>query len=177
MPECRTAKYLRWCRLPAGAGFGLIEFLVALAIIAILSGLGAASYSGVTGRTRVTGEASDLLHAIELTRSEATKRNTRVTLLPVNGDWAAGWTVFVDTNGNRQVDPGEPLIHSHAHLQPSTRVITNTTPGYIAFGPAGMPQQYSGAFLAATLALCDTGVSRGVVLAKSGRPRTVSGNC
>lgn len=177
MPECLTAECSRRRRLPAGAGFGLIEFLVALAIIAILSGLGAASYSGVTGRTRVAGEASDLLHAIELTRSEATKRSARVTLLPVNGDWAAGWTVFVDTNGSRQVDPGEPLILSHARLKPSTRVITNTTPGYIAFGPAGMPQQYSGAFLAATLALCDTGVSRSVVLAKSGRPRMVSGTC
>jgi type IV fimbrial biogenesis protein FimT len=177
MPECLAAECLRRCRLPAGAGFSLIEFMVALAIIAILSGLGAASYSGVTGRTRVTGEASDLLLAIELTRSEATKRGARVTLLPVGGDWAAGWTVFVDTNGNRQIDPGEPLILRHARLKPSTRVITNTTPGYIAFGAAGMPQQYNGAFLAATLALCDTSVSRSVVIAKSGRPRMVSGSC
>ncbi len=177
MPEFLTAECLRRRRLPARTGFGLIEFLVALAIIAILSGLGAASYSGVIGRTRVTGEASDLLLAIELTRSEAAKRNTRVTLLPVNGDWAAGWTVFVDTNGNRQIEPGEPLIHSHARLKPATRVIANTTPGYIAFGPFGMPQQYNGAFLAATIAFCDSGNGRGVVIAKSGRPRMTVQDC
>jgi type IV fimbrial biogenesis protein FimT len=131
----------------------------------------------VIGRTRVAVEASDLLHAIELTRSEAAKRGARVTLLPVGGDWAAGWTVFVDVNGNRQLDPGEPLILRHARMKPSTRVITNTTPGYIAFGPAGMPQQYSGAFLAATLAFCDSGNGRGVVIAKSGRPRITVQTC
>jgi type IV fimbrial biogenesis protein FimT len=177
MPEHPSALCARRPRLSLGAGFGLIEFLVALAIIAILSGLGAASYSGVTGRTRVTGDANDLLLAIELTRSEALKRGRRVTLLPVGGDWAAGWTVFVDSNNNRQVDVGEPLILSHARLKPSTRVLTNTTPGYIAFGPAGMPQQYSGAFLAATLAFCDSGNGRGVVIAKSGRPRISVQTC
>lgn len=175
MPESFTAASRR--RRFGGAGFGLIEFLVALAIIAILSGLGAASYSGVTGRTRVTGDAGDLLLAIELTRSEAAKRNARVTLLPVGSDWAGGWTIFVDSNANRAVDPGEPVIHRHAPLKTSTRVITNTTPGYIAFGPSGMPQQYNGAFLAATLGFCDTGVARSVVLARSGRPRMVSGKC
>ena len=165
------------CPPGASAGFSLVELLVAVSVIAILSGLGASSYSGIIGRSRVTTEAGDLLHAIELARSEATKRNARVTVLPVGGDWAAGWTVFVDGNGNRQVDAGEALIHSHPRLRASTRIIANTTPGYIAFGAAGLPQQYSGAFLAATLTLCDTGTSRSIVLAKSGRPRIVSATC
>ncbi|MBK9605486.1 MAG: GspH/FimT family pseudopilin [Betaproteobacteria bacterium] len=177
MPGCHTNRSPNRRRRRAGTGFGLIEFLIALAIVAILSGVGAAGYRGVTGRTSVAVESGDLLHAIELTRSEAAKRGVRVTLLPVAGDWAAGWTVFVDTNGNRQVDAGEPLILAHARLRSSTRVVANTTPGYIAFGAAGTPQQYSGAFLAATLTLCDAGVSRSIVLARTGRPRTVPGNC
>lgn len=177
MQESHPAECARWRRLPFGLGFGLIEFLVALAIIAILSGLGAAGYSTVTGRTRVAVAASELLHAIELTRSEAAKRGVRVTLLPVRGDWTAGWTIFVDSNGNRLVDPGEPLLYSHAFLNPATKLMTNTTPGYIAFGAGGMPQQYNGAFLAATLTLCDGGVSQSIVVAKSGRPRLVSGSC
>lgn len=177
MSGCHTNRSPSRRRWRAGTGFGLIEFLIALAVVAILSGLGAASYRGVTGRTSVAVEAGDLLHAIELTRSEAAKRGARVTLLPAGGDWAAGWTVFVDANGNRQVDAGEPLILAHGPLRSSTRVIANTTPGYIAFGAAGTPRQYNGAFLAATLTLCDAGVSRSIVLARTGRPRLVAGGC
>ena len=177
MPGRHTARSPRRRARRAAVGFGLIEFLVALAIVAILSGIGAAGYRGVTGRTSVAVEAGDLLHALALTRSEAAKRGTRVTLLPAGGDWAAGWTVFVDTNGNRQVDAGEPLILAHARLRASTRVVANTTPGYIAFGAAGTPRQYNGAFLAATLTLCDAGVSRSIVLARTGRARMTAGSC
>jgi type IV fimbrial biogenesis protein FimT len=158
-------------------GFTLVELVTALAIVGILSTLGAVGYAGVIGRTRVGSEANDLLNAMEVTRSEAAKRGRRVTMLPTRGDWAAGWTVFVDLDGNRQADPGEPVILAHPPLHPKTRVITNTTPGYIAFAPNGLPQQYSGAFLAATIGLCEAGTSRSVVLAKSGRPRVNSGNC
>lgn len=162
---------------PAAAGFTAVELLVAVAVVAVLSGLGAASYRDITGRTRAAGAAADLLHAVELTRSEALKRGARVTLLPAAGDWTAGWMVFVDSNANRRWDPGEPVILRHEALAPSTRLTANTTPGYIAFGAGGMPQQYSGAFLAATLSICDAGAGRSLVLARSGRPRMVSATC
>lgn len=158
-------------------GFTVIELAVTLSIVAILSGLGAASFAGVASRTRVVSEATDLLNAIELTRSEAAKRGMRVTLLPVAGDWAGGWTIFADTNANRVIDAGEPVILNHARLKPTTRITTNTTPGYIAFGAGGMPQQYNGGFLAATLVLCDGGNGRGIVIAKSGRPRMTTQSC
>ena len=158
-------------------GFTLVELMVVVAVLAILAGLGAGNYRNVTAKTRVGGAATDLRLAIELTRSEALKRGQRVSLLPVGGDWAAGWMVVVDANGNRQADADEPLLLRHARLNASTRVSVNTTPGYLAFGASGTPQQYSGAFLAATLELCDTGNARGIVLARTGRPRMTSGTC
>ena len=180
-PGSRTSRRISKCGLRRNAsvpsGFTVVELMVALAVAGILGTLGAASYAGIVGRTRVVGDANDLLNAIELTRSEAAKRGRRVTLLPTRGDWAAGWTVFVDLDGNRQVDAGEPVIAVHAPLHRTTRVITNTTPGYIAFAGTGMPQQYGGGFLAATIALCDAGTSRSIVLAKTGRPRVVTANC
>ena len=158
-------------------GFSVVELMVTLAVLAILSGMGAISFAGVSGKTRVTTDANSLLNAIELTRSEAAKRARRVTLLPTRGDWSAGWTVFVDLDGNRQIDAGEPVIFVQQPLKPTTRVITNTTPGYIAFGASGMPQLYNGGFLAATVTLCDTGHGRSVVLARTGRPRVATLAC
>ncbi len=168
------------CRRHAGehqAGITLVEVAVTFSVVAILAAAGAVGFGGVIGRARATGDANDLLHAIELTRSEAAKRGRRVTLLPNGGDWGKGWTLFADLDANRRVDPGEPVIAVHAALARTTRILTDTTPGYIAFAPTGMPQQYSGGFLAATIQLCDTGTSRSIVLAKSGRPRIVTGSC
>jgi type IV fimbrial biogenesis protein FimT len=159
------------------SGFTVVELMVALAVAGILGTLGAASYGGVVGRARVVGDSNDLLNAIELTRSEAAKRGRRVTLLPSHGDWAAGWTVFVDLDGNRQLDPGEPVIAVRPPLHRTTRVTANTTPGYIAFAATGMPQQYGGGFLAGTVTLCDAGTARSIVLAKTGRPRVVAATC
>jgi len=158
-------------------GVTLVEIAVALSVAAILGAVSAGSFTGLIGRTRATADANDLLVGVELTRAEAAKRARRVTMLPADGDWANGWTVFVDLDGNRRVDAGEPVILVHAALHRTTRVVTNTTPGYIAFGPLGMPQQYNGGFLAATIELCSSGTSRSVVLAKTGRPRLVAATC
>ena len=151
--------------------------MVALAIVAILMSIGAGSQGSITGRARVAADASDLLQAIEMTRAEAIKRSTRVTLAPADTSWSSGWIVFVDTDGNRRYDPSEPLLHRHPPLSRSTRVVSDTTPGYVAFGAQGKPQQYGGAFLAGTIALCDANVQKSLVLAKSGRPRLVSATC
>jgi type IV fimbrial biogenesis protein FimT len=158
-------------------GVTLVEIAVALAVVATLSTLGASGFGTLLGRARATSDANDLLNGLELTRAEAAKRARRVTMLPANGDWSNGWTVFVDLDANRRVDPGEPVVLVHPALARTTRVVTNTTPGYIAFAASGMPQQYNGGFLAATIELCDTGTSRSIVLAKTGRPRVVIGSC
>lgn len=152
--------------------------MVAVAIIAILAGIGAASFAGISARVRVASDASDLLHAIELTRAEGMTRRARITLAPADaGAWTSGWIVFIDSNGNRRWDAGEPVIYRHPALTQTTTVTNDTTPGYIAFGSQGRPVQYGGAFLAGTIALCDAHVARSIVLAKSGRARLVAGSC
>jgi type IV fimbrial biogenesis protein FimT len=167
-----SLRYPRPC-----AGVTLVEIAVTVGVVAILGTASVVGFGGVIGRARAVGDANDLLNAIELTRSEAAKRGRRITLLPAAGDWANGWTLFVDVDANRRVDAGEPVLAVHAPLARTTRIVADTTPGYVAFAPTGMPQQYSGGFLAATIQLCDSGTSRSIVLAKSGRPRIVTGTC
>lgn len=158
-------------------GFGLVETMIAVAVITVLASVGAASFSGVTGRARVAADASDLLHAIELARAEAMKRQGRVTVAPVDATWSSGWVVFIDSNADRRWDPSEPLVLRHRALSSTTLQTADTTPGYVAFGSHGRPIQYSGAFLAGTIAFCDGRIAKSVVIAKSGRPRVQTGSC
>ena len=151
--------------------------MVAVAMVAVLAGLSATSFSGAAGRTRVAAGASDLLHAIEVARSEAMKRQMRVTVTPVDAGWTSGWLVFIDSNANRRWDSGEAIVLRHRSLAASTVLAADTTPGYVAFGSGGRPIQYSGAFLAGTIAFCDNRVLKSVVIAKSGRPRVQTGTC
>ena len=150
---------------------------MAVAIVAIFASMGTASFSGVTGRARVAADASELLHAIELARAEAMKRQARVTVAPIDQTWTSGWAVFIDSNANRRWDANEPLVLRHRALSPTTTLASDTTPGYVAFGSQGRPVQYSGAFLAGTIAFCDGRVSKSIVIAKSGRPRVQTANC
>ena len=151
--------------------------MVAVAMVAVLAGLGATSFSGAAARTRVAADAADLLSAIEVARSEAMKRQARVTLTPVDSGWTSGWLVFVDSNGNRRWDVGEPVLLRHRPLAATTALTVDTTPGYVAFGSHGRPIQYSGAFLAGTIGLCDNRILKSVVIAKSGRPRVQTNVC
>ncbi len=151
--------------------------MVAVAVLAILAGLSTASFTTVTGRTRVAADASDLLHAIELARAEAMTRQARVTVAPTGSTWTSGWAVFVDSNGNRRFDVGEPLVLQHRELASTTTLVSDTTPGYVAFGSQGRPIQYSGAFLAGSIGFCNGKVAKSIVIAKSGRPRVQTASC
>jgi type IV fimbrial biogenesis protein FimT len=157
-------------------GFTLTEALIVLVIVGILAGLALPSL-GSFSRHKVANQTNDLHGAIMMARSEAMKRRTTVTILPSGGRWTSGWNVIVDRNFNRTLDSADQIILSHGPLTPSTTVSADTTPGYIAFGGDGEPRRYNGGFLAATLSLCDGGLSRTLVIAKSGRTRLASGKC
>jgi len=88
-------------------GFTLIELLVALAVAAILLGVGIPSFSGAIKNGRVSSDYSQMTQALYLARSEAVKSYMAVTVCPkkeidatVCGDkptdWQFGWLVFID---------------------------------------------------------------------------------
>src|SRR5687768_2450337 len=64
----------------ARAGFTLIEMMVAISVVAILIGVAAPGLRDFMLNVRLTGYANDLLTALMLARSEATKRDVRVSV-------------------------------------------------------------------------------------------------
>lgn len=98
----------------SGRGFSLVELMVVMSIAAILLAAGVPSFQSLIQNQRMTATVNDFFAAINLTRSEAIQRGTRVDLVPADAtDWAKGWIVFVDENNNQKPDTGEQIIFSH----------------------------------------------------------------
>jgi type IV fimbrial biogenesis protein FimT len=81
-------------RLPRSArGFTLVEAVTVIAIMAVLTGIGSASFVWLNQTTSIRGAAYDLVADLDYARSEAVKRNDDVVVQPVNADWRQGWQV------------------------------------------------------------------------------------
>ena len=109
-------------------GFTLIELMVVVTIAAILIAAAIPSFVWLNARTRAANASNALLASFELARSEAIRRNIRVSIcriqqdpgfgnapvcsdaavgaIPAN-DWATGWAVFAKTSGGVALDTVE----------------------------------------------------------------------
>jgi type IV fimbrial biogenesis protein FimT len=126
------------------AGVSLVELLVVLVLAGILLGAAASAYQDVMRRQQLRVAVNDLVAAIDLTRSHAIARGGPVMLGPleVSGtDWAKGWVVFVDGNGNRRPDADEQRLFQHGPLPEGMTVVSAFSSGgaplYIAYNGAG----------------------------------------
>jgi type IV fimbrial biogenesis protein FimT len=90
-------------------GFTLIELMFTAVILVVLLSLGAPMLRNLVLDQRVKTAASDVHAALIFARSEAIKRNTFVGVCAKNdsgtgcqnsSDWARGWIVYIDTDGN-----------------------------------------------------------------------------
>jgi type IV fimbrial biogenesis protein FimT len=90
------------------SGFTLLELMIAITVLAILLGLAIPSFTGVIRQNRVATQSNELVAALALSRSEAVKRGTPVSVCAANAaqsacsgsnDWSLGWIVFSDATG------------------------------------------------------------------------------
>lgn len=98
------------------AGVTLTELLVVITIVGLLMAMGVPTYRNITDSSRIASEVNGLLGDMQLARSEAVKQGLPVTVCVssngtaclASGNWASGWIIFLDNNGNRTVDAGPP---------------------------------------------------------------------
>jgi type IV fimbrial biogenesis protein FimT len=133
----------------ANTGFSMVELMTVLAIAGILIALAAPSFSELIRNQRITTATNDFLAAINLTRSEAIKRSTRVDLVPSSedGDWAKGWVVFVDGNQNQKPDAGEEIVFMRDKVADGMTVeakLTDSAVPYLAYNGTGRTRTNGG---------------------------------
>lgn len=93
-------------------GFTLVELVFVVAIAAILSAIALPAFGDLIRSNRLANQVNELTATIAFARSEAMRTNGRVEVCgssnqtSCNGEWAAGWIVWVDQNfdGNLQAD-------------------------------------------------------------------------
>jgi type IV fimbrial biogenesis protein FimT len=148
----------------SSSGFTMIEMLVVLVILAVLAAI-AAPNMGIMVRTqRVKTASFDIFSGLVLARSEALKRNTTVTVTPVSGNWANGWTA-TDSNGNT------------VRKQSGFTTVSITGPATVTFTGSGRLSGGSSPQFSLTAPDVATENQRCVKVDLSGRPVSSQGAC
>ena len=164
-------------------GFTIIELMVTLAVAAILASIAAPSFRSTLQDNRLITEINQLSADLNLTRSEAIKRGSPVTLCKSNdfdnspscvsgADWHDGWIIFNDLNANAIIDSGETVIRVFNRITPANTLAFASGKDDIVYAPSGFATGDN-----STFRLCDdrgANSARGLVVSNSGRVRTAS---
>lgn len=120
-------------------GFTLIEVLVTMSIMAIMLGLAAPSFVSFQRNSELTATANSFVGALAAARSEALKRQLNVFVVPQDGSWANGLTIFADVNRDSALTPSgtDVVIMRTDKIPSSVTTLAYTGGAYIEFNGSG----------------------------------------
>lgn len=162
-------------------GVTLLELMIVVAIVAIFAAIGIPSMTDMVRTNRVSSARISFISDLNLARSEAIKRNTRVLICSGqadcvnNADWArTGWIICVDANRDGACDAATaaepnpflvraPLQSDINLVGPAAAVIYNSI-GSQGVSPAGtisftLNGSWTGAAAAKSLSVGPTGLT------------------
>jgi type IV fimbrial biogenesis protein FimT len=160
-------------------GFTLIELLVTIAILAVLMAVAVPSFISFQRNSELRGAANEILAGMMYARAEAMKRNANVFMVATDGDWARGWTIYVDANLDLDYnDTGDSTLVVNSGLPASVSMTQGagnfgSVDGAILFNGAGFPKQKSNGTspLSGTIGLQNGSEFRRIVMSNAGRTR------
>ncbi|MDH3788411.1 MAG: GspH/FimT family pseudopilin [Xanthomonadales bacterium] len=106
-------------------GFTVLELMITACVAGILLLTGLPSLQQFGRQQRMKAAIGQLQNDLMMGRSEAVMRNLAAVACPGNPssgcsgipDWADGWIVFSDANGDRQFQAGETLLRHGQHIE------------------------------------------------------------
>lgn len=167
-------------------GFTLVELVVTLSVAAILLAVAAPNFRQLIQDNRLVAGVNELSGSINVARSEAVKRGTRVVVCKsangsdcvTTGNWEQGWIIFVDNNNNATRDTGEAPLRIHEAVEGNVTMTGNgNVADYISYVPEGRAQTTAGASQAGTISACLSGKQRVMQLTFVGRLKITRGTC
>lgn len=161
----------------------LVELMVALAVLAILLGLAAPGFERIAAGQRASAAVNTVLASFQQARMRALARAGHVGLCPSRDGatcsgglaWQHGWLAWDDLDGNRRLDPAEPVAARHEALPHGVRATSSIGRPRLHYRPDGSAD---GSNLTLTVCLdAAPGRGRAVVVNNAGRPRTGPAPC
>ena len=172
-------------------GITIVELVVSLAVVSIVVTTGVPAFSNFIQTNRVSESAFDVLGTINLARTEAVKRRTRVVLCrsgnpaastPSCGGsantWTTGWLIFASGDSNNTYEAGTDTLLGTGTLHSSNvTVITNSTSNRnLEYNSDGTTNESGGT---ARFAVCDKrggNFGRQIEIPPHGRPKFIKGS-
>lgn len=140
-------------------GFTLVELIITLAVFVVLLAMAVPGMTEFNANTQLATTKSSFTSAVALARTEAGKRGQPVFLQalgtgPTGNEFANGWEVAVDSNGDGSIGTGELRVRKSATTLEKIQLSGSASLGFRA----------SGALVGTTAqvyTLCRVGGSRG----------------
>lgn len=162
-------------------GLTILELMMAIAIGAILVGVGVPSFVNTIRNSEMTSAANGLVGALYAARSEAVKRRGRVTICIAEDSGggpscAAGGDrllVFRNTANDVSFDNTDTLVKSVPWLSDNIEASVNGVATGFSFNSSGFTRDVAGNTVAGNILLCGprgNDAARVVVIAPTGRP-------
>ncbi len=164
-------------------GFTLLELLVVVSLIIIVTSLAFPYFGQLLQGSYAEAERTQLLHTIQLARSEALIRGRPVSLCKSSnqttcgGEWWQGRMVFVDEQQNGGIQQHEQILSVFQATANNAKLYWRAFPrhqDYLQFLPDGTTQAENGSFW-----YCSSRAvypAWAVMVSKSGRAREVYPN-
>lgn len=119
-------------------GFTVVELMVVVAVMGILAAIAAPNMTALINANRLSGQAGELTTTLQLARSEAVRRNARVTVCPSsNGTTCASstaWTRWIVLGAANATDAAEVIRDN----TPASSVQVSGPATGIVFRPSGL---------------------------------------
>jgi len=170
-------------------GFTLVEMLVTVLLLSLLMSMAVPSFREATLSSQLTSFANDFVASTVLSRSEAIKRNSQVTLCATtcatsattctcatSGGWEQGWVVLADIDLDGSIDD---VVSRHAALKTGLKMTDASNTRSMTFEPSGVGSTQ------VTMTLCRNSPSAGtnervITVSATGRAsvsKTTTGSC